>query len=995
MDVITGEFKDLSCCHRLTLSRDGRTALLAGKKVYGLVSLNDVPVAHAVKVNRKSKGQLWDVKYSRLRDDLVAEATDDRLILMTVVSGGIKPEPGQSARVHTREISSIDWHPIQHNLIGVSSLDRNVFVWDVREHFKKPSMKFSCGSIFASKIAWEKVDGILLATSNDTQLSIWDQRRLNHPIAQHVNSESDLPNNPDFLGARSRRILDVDFSPVVRNLVSTGSSDSLVRVFRADQYNEKVVIQMPQKTSPVTKVKQTPFGKALVSLVKSNKNTQKHSMYYTRENNLTLWTSLANKRVEAGTSVHTFYGHNDIVLDYDWVGRIGDMNDWKLVTWSRDNTLKLWPIRENLLEVCGWNEAVPEEPLPLPSADRSDEFDASPLRSSLSMSPTKRSVKLINLHQEFASVKFGDRVSIETLDTSKTSDEPYGVVVGETNTQRIYFQVKFPEGYAYLQEPPRFSMITGTTLDQATGFKIQHKVQKEAVRLTQLGERCLEACFELFEKEVEKIFRQEHEEIASGKKVKQLLTGNDAVPFPRTSGARFCGLGQLVCFGWSYSVKVEDVSRKQSVVPPRVAKTPRSLSALSDSTILMNPQDQPDGSRRKESIAINLRKSSKVSFDPRFISSAKVEDEDSSMLSQFLQYKNRFSELESSETPNSTETKKFVTIYDTLPMLSFSKNMAQEYKIVGPNLKYICQHNARVALRFKNFRAAKTWEMAARCYDNYLTGSNFGRKPTSYLMPMNCTLQQTLQQKNQGLVSLVRELIRRHSLSDLQTTAMLCCVFAKATIMTKDDLQPKIIKHGKSETIFSDKIDIQRRNRSECLNDSKVKPVLDSAMSDFGGLNELKISMAELMKHWEKLDAEEEDEPIVEQEVLDPSLTNIYDAYRLFYSEMLRRCGLLVPAVEVSHLLVSDPNMNQETKVGLVYKCPKCLTPTKDMVCTKCKVMAGPKCAYCGLRTKGHACICLNCGHGGHLLHMEEWFETNDVCASGCGCECLNLNCFE
>ena len=28
------------------------------------------------------------------------------------------------------------------------------------------------------------------------------------------------------------------------------------------------------------------------------------------------------------------------------------------------------------------------------------------------------------------------------------------------------------------------------------------------------------------------------------------------VPYPRTSGARFCGTGQLVCFGWSYTVKV-------------------------------------------------------------------------------------------------------------------------------------------------------------------------------------------------------------------------------------------------------------------------------------------------------------------------------------------------------------------------------------------------------------------------------------------------------
>ena len=38
MDVVTGEFKDLSSCHHLTLSRDGRKALLCGKRTDGLVS---------------------------------------------------------------------------------------------------------------------------------------------------------------------------------------------------------------------------------------------------------------------------------------------------------------------------------------------------------------------------------------------------------------------------------------------------------------------------------------------------------------------------------------------------------------------------------------------------------------------------------------------------------------------------------------------------------------------------------------------------------------------------------------------------------------------------------------------------------------------------------------------------------------------------------------------------------------------------------------------
>ena len=66
---------------------------------------------------------------------------------------------------------------------------------------------------------------------------------------------------------------------------------------------------------------------------------------------------------------------------------------------------------------------------------------------------------------------------------------------------------------------------------QATGFKIQHAVQKEAERLTLGEEPCLESCFRVFEAEIERIFNQEKEEmIAIGAKSKKVhVTGNDAV----------------------------------------------------------------------------------------------------------------------------------------------------------------------------------------------------------------------------------------------------------------------------------------------------------------------------------------------------------------------------------------------------------------------------------------------------------------------------------
>ena len=78
--------------------------------------------------------------------------------------------------------------------------------------------------------------------------------------------------------------------------------------------------------------------------------------------------------------------------------------------------------------------------------------------------------------------------------------------------------------------------------------------------------------------------------------------GNDAIPFPRTSGGRFCGFGQLVCFGWAYSVQISNVGKTSTNdssptdnVPSRQARTPRALSALSDTSHLVLAQIQMIG----------------------------------------------------------------------------------------------------------------------------------------------------------------------------------------------------------------------------------------------------------------------------------------------------------------------------------------------------------------------------------------------------------------
>ena len=42
----------------------------------------------------------------------------------------------------------------------------------------------------------------------------------------------------------------------------------------------------------------------------------------------------------------------------------------------------------------------------------------------------------------------------------------------------------------------------------------------------------------------------------------------------------------------------------------------------------------------------------------------------------------------------------------------------------------------------------------------------------------------------------------------------------------------------------------------------------------------------------------------------------------------------------------------------------------------------------------GASNFCVACGHGGHTYHLMTWFETMEVCPSGCGCRCLEVGTF-
>lgn len=152
--------------------------------------------------------------------------------------------------------------------------------------------------------------------------------------------------------------------------------------------------------------------------------------------------------------------------------------------------------------------------------------------------------------------------------------------------------------------------------------------------------------------------------------------------------------------------------------------------------------------------------------------------------------------------------------------------------------------------------------------------------------------------------------------------------------------------------------------------------------------------------------------------LLGDSQKHLYDTYKRAYAEMLYRWGMLVPRSKI--LKYVSINLDQYRDVEFVTECQHCGRATAAPTCKDChKPLLN--CSLCRLPVRGLANACLSCGHGGHSNHMQKWFDVsnrfvefgyadvhtffripykqlklisklqeNEMCATGCGCFCLN-----
>ncbi|KAF9993218.1 hypothetical protein BGZ79_002140, partial [Entomortierella chlamydospora] len=208
--------------------------------------------------------------------------------------------------------------PTFHNGVGPSFVD--TMTQQLSIHVEQPvgSMSISPSS---RDVVLAAMDEFLLASAHDTNLEVWDTRKGSSPFKT--------------IPAHKQKINGIDWSRKHRNHIVTCSLDKSIKFWDIDdpsQPHNEIVTK-----SPVWRARHTPFGHGILTMPQRT------------ETALSLWN-----RERPSEPVCKFEGHTDTVKEFVWrVRDAGDTADhrlFQLVTWSKDQHLRLWPISEKMLE---------------------------------------------------------------------------------------------------------------------------------------------------------------------------------------------------------------------------------------------------------------------------------------------------------------------------------------------------------------------------------------------------------------------------------------------------------------------------------------------------------------------------------------------------------------------------------------------------------------------------------------------------------------------
>ncbi|XP_027015038.2 GATOR complex protein WDR59 isoform X4 [Tachysurus fulvidraco] len=947
------EFRDAQAT-AMSVDCLGHHAVLSGRRFLYLVNL-EAPSDAPRKIGRQSKWDVGTVQWNPHKSEahLFAASSNQRVDLYVWRDGC--GESHTSLQGHTRVISDLDWSWFEPEILVTSSVDTYIYIWDTRDT-RKPTGALSAVA-GASQVKWNRKNPHCLASSHDGDVRIWDRRKPNTAV--------------EYVAAHLSKIHGLDWHPDNEYILATSSQDNSVRFW--DYRQPRKYLNILSCQVPVWKARYTPFSNGLVTVMVPQLR---------RENSLLLWSTL-----DLNSPVHAFVGHDDVVLEFQWRPQKEGSKDCQLVTWSRDQTLRIWRVDSQLQKLCASDlvedlmEGMTlttesektlrsqEPPLSpgLTSGDLQGQFEASSGRQdNAGLAQT--------LQQEFSLVNLQIRnVNVEMDAVNRTC-----FVSAHCGANQVRLVVKFPAQYPN-NAAPSFQFVPPTTISSSMKTKIQKILTDTSLQKVKRNQNCLEPCVRQLVSCLESDAEDGTNPHVFSNSVSPALPAfprvtntygsyQDAnIPFPRTSGARFCGTGSLVYFTRPMSM--------HRTVPP-TEPTPRSLSALSAyHSGLMTPMKM----RSESQSTLRLYSGSPTRTDKEQVS-----------ISSFY-YKERKSrrwkgKREGSDYNNKTiKLAGKVIIQDISCLLPIHKALGETYVLNMNDIRDTCQKNAAAALTVGRRDLAKVWALASAATSLDLYPDSDPDADTPWARhPFGRQLLETL-------------LEHYSQMSDVQTLAMLCSVFRGQGIP-----QDYFTLFGPRSSGFT-----FHHSRYPSFTSSSVTSGSCSSTSDsISAPWNMAGRDAEQALPWGESSPDEvryanqaytdprereKEQHDMNKRLLDPANTLQYDDFKKCYGEILYRWGLKEKRAEVLKFVSCPPEPHKGIEFG-VYCC-HCRSQARGTQCAVCKRFTF-QCAICHVAVRGSSNFCLSCGHGGHTSHMMEWFRSQEVCPTGCGCHCLLQSTF-
>ncbi|KAL5022221.1 hypothetical protein ScPMuIL_001376 [Solemya velum] len=921
----------------------GSWAVLAGRRNLTLVNLEE-PTDKVTKTARQSK---WDISCVQWNPHashahLFVTACNQRLDLYSWKDSSTNRHC--SMKAHSRTVSDIDWSPFDVNVIASCSVDTFTYLWDVRDP-KKPAVSFQTVS-GASQVKWNKVTNNTFATAHEGDVRLWDPRKGNAPLL--------------YIAAHLSKIHGLDWCPQIEHHLATSSQDCTVKFW--DTKNPRKAEGMLNSGSPVWRARYTPFGHGLITVVVPQLRRGVNSLY--------LW-NIGNQF----QPVHQFVGHTDVVLEFQWRRRPPGHGDHHLVTWSKDQSLRIWKIDSNLQKLCGDNildsslemdSTVTFEIGTMESKELEQDSFPSP-QSSMVGDATEIAIQQPRtLQQEFSLVNMNiPNVTIEEMDPIKRTCS----VMAYSGTNKISLVMSFPANYPD-NAAPSFDFQT-QPLSKGIQKKLIKVLNETSQRHVKRHANCLEPCLRQLAAALEVMNVEERKTPDSDPYTSKRffpISGigafiDSSIPFPRTSGARFCSAGYLVCFGRS---------REAKRAPGSSEITPKALSELAAYASRARVPREPVGF---PTFGFS-RSPPNASTEPVTISAFYMYKEKKHRPRNKLRNTKDGSDTRMKDTDKCLRKPKVgpVQVYDINRLLTIHKQLGENYKIDTDDIPAMCLHNGTVSASVGRRDLVQLWSLVALMSSPKLASSPnpedgppwgrhpFGRRMLKSLMDYYC------------------------SVYDVQTLAMLVCIF-----WDRQDGQ-RLLQHSASRT----SIDYVPANYNPYHTVSSGSNLLKNWTA-----TTLKVkrsnswSFEDSFEDYRFVDEKDNKEKVAEAEkkqhennckLLDPTSHVQYDLYLKVYADILYRWGLRNQCNHVLKHTTMAPDAHKG--VEFAVRCSHCLKDVRGAQCASCK-MAAFQCAICHLGVRGASNFCLACGHGGHTMHMMEWFQVESVCPTGCGCQCL------